>query len=217
MGWVELKLLQESGYVDIQSHGHSHGYYYVNDTIVDFNRLKHWAVAWPTDGDIRIGIPLYESSPSLIARRYFDDPKLRDVLANYAAKPINRLLLKLWPAAWERRLYTKAQESRRRIGEQGRYESSAEYSRRIQGDLRHSLGLLNSMLKKDCLFLSYPAGKFNSQLIQMVKRTGFRAAFTNILNKGSHYGSYALGRINVSMNFKAFVRNIRSYSYKTAT
>jgi len=216
MNWAELRTMQESGVIDIQSHSHSHGYYYFSDKVIDFNRLQHWAVGWPTDGDVRLGVPIYERKPSLIARRYFDDSKLRDALVNFSNQLFNRLLLKFNPKAWQKRLYKRYKDYIYLYSIHGYHESQADYVKRIKEEVSISKDLIEKRLNKRCDFFSYPAGKYNDTVLQTLKDIGFVGAFTNKYSKQTQEdNSLLVGRNIITNDIKQF-QKVLNISTKVA-
>ena len=209
MNWGELRRMQNSGFIDIQSHSHTHGYYYISEKIVGFNRMQSWAVSWPTDGDMRLGIPLYERRPSLIARRYFDDPLLRNVLADFAAASSNSLLRRLNTAAWQRSLYKKAEDFLTSNGSYKYYESQDEYIDRINDELSVSKEKIENRLNKACEYLSYPAGKYNDEVVAQAIRIGYKAAFINNIKPAiSDHDSFAAPRAIITGKMDDFIKHL---------
>lgn len=206
MSWGELRSMQASGLIDIQSHSHTHGYYYVNDNIVGFNRMQSWAVSWPTDGDARFGIPLYERGPSLVARRYRDDLRLRNAVADFAQTLASSLLRRLSPAIWQKKLHRKAEALLSSNKPHSYYETQIEYAERVIRELSTSKREIENRINKPCDYLSFPAGKYNAMVIDSLKEVGYKAAFANTPYRGSNDTSkYALPRSIILGNFKWFV------------
>lgn len=214
LSWEELREMERDGLIDIQSHSHSHGYYYVDERIVDFNRGQYWWLGWATDGDTRLGIPVYSSNPMLIARRYFDDEKLRDYIADYISKQGGKDYFENRKEdTWMGELKSLVDKYRTFNESCGRYEERDEKVSRIIKDLATSKELIEEKLNKKCKFLSYPAGKCDGELMQHVKKCRFSAAFTNqagINSRGSD--DMHLKRIIVTNDFERFKNNLSIYS-----
>lgn len=211
--WEELREMEASGLIDVQSHSHNHGYYYVDEEIVDFNRGQYWWCGWPTDGDTRFGIPIYTRKPMLLARRYFDDTGLRQYLASYISRYKNENSFEDRKNIWISELREQAAEYISRNGSSGYYESRDEKANRIIKDLSTSRRLIEERLNKRCAFLSYPSGKYDSNLLKAAKRCGFKGAFTNrpaLDRLGSD--RLRVGRIIVKNDFESFVWKLMVYS-----
>lgn len=179
MNWEELRRMQESGVIDVQSHSHTHGYYYISDKITGFNRMQSWAVSWPTDGDARFGIPLYERKPSLVAKRYFDDAKLRDFVSDIAKRGINSLLSGLSPSLWHEKLNKKVREFLSSNPLNGCYENNEDYAARVTAELGTSKKEIEREINKKCKYLSFPAGKHNDTVVDSLVKAGYSASFAN--------------------------------------
>ena len=63
-------------------------------------------------------------------------------------------------------------------------EAVRMYSRAIQKALRQSKKTVKNKLNRDCRYLAYAYGRTNNMIIALLKKEGFRGAFT--LNRGSN-------------------------------
>ncbi len=161
--WKELEEMEKTRIIDIQSHTVTHARYFVSPKIKGFNSGNFpWWLPLATGGDIRPGIPIYEDQKGLLARRYFDDKFLRNYVAQYAADP---------SSAVER--YKSLHGSLK-----GRFESERERMKRIRGELYLSKKEIEERLKKECLFIAWPWGKYNEELIGLARECGYQGAIT---------------------------------------
>jgi len=180
LNWEEMREMLASGLIDIQSHGHLHGYYYVSDKLTGFNRNLHWASGWPTDGDTRLGIPLYEKKSTLVARRYFDNLKLRDILSDYVRKHGDESYFKedeadIWKSEL-REIFFKFSYPQGHL--KGHYESLEEQKKRINWELILSKELIERKLGKKCDYIAWPWGRYDKRLFKWAKDCGYRGAVT---------------------------------------
>ena len=87
LSWSEMRAMEASGLIDIQSHTMSHTWYFKNSTLVDFHNpserrypwlawnhepaMKPYCMSSDQNSLVCWGTPIYEYEKSLICRRYF--------------------------------------------------------------------------------------------------------------------------------------------------
>ena len=174
--WEEAKEMSQSGLIDIQSHSHLHSYSYVSNKIVDYNQGKRWRIGWLTDGDLRLGIPIYEDKPSLAERRYFDDRDLRDRLAEYVSRKGKEKFF--GREDWRKELDRAANDYRTRNRLKDNYETLEEREKRVKSELLLSKNIIEEKLNKKCHFIAWPGGAYDSDLINWAKECGYLGAVT---------------------------------------
>lgn len=214
VSWEELRKMEKSGLIDVQSHSHTHGYCYVEERIIDFNRMQYWWLGSATDGDTRPGIPIYVHSPTLISCRYFDSVNLRDYLADYVDQRGGIKFFENKPnATYINELNKVVEEFKARHGIQGNYEDQISKRHRIFNDLYKSKVLIEKRLNKNCSFLSYPSGKFDDELMKQMRRLDFLAAFTIEPGINTKFTKkLCLKRIIITNSSDSFKRKISIYS-----
>ncbi len=159
--WEEIKEMQSGCLIDHQAHSHSHAAYFEDNKVISFyDGSGNPKVGWATDGDMRIGIPIYPTGPSLAVRRYFDDRDLRNKLADFA--------------------YTHGvieNELRDIVAEHGRFndrfETRAESLARIMHELTLTKDLIEVHLDKKVDYICWPWGSVDRQLISRARRAGY--------------------------------------------
>ena len=162
--WDELKEMEKTRIIDIQSHTVTHARYFVSPEIEYFNNNNFpWWLPLATGGDIRRGIPVYKNQKGLLARRYFDDKFLRNYLVRYAADDLFLAVKK----------YKTAQGNLK-----GRFETEEERKNRIKDELHLSKREIEERLNKECLFIAWPWGRYNEELIQLARSLGYQGAVT---------------------------------------
>ncbi len=187
LSWEQMREMEGGGLVDIQSHTHSHSRYYSGEEIVDYNRGKYWWIGWSTDGDTRLGIPLYENAPALVARRYYDDPSLREELASWVAREGGREFFRR--RAWRKTLNRVTREYKSRKGMKGHYETTLEKEERIKKELTLPKKIINEKLSKECKFLSWPWGKYDEESVRIARKCGYAGAVTTDEKRANIPGS----------------------------
>lgn len=148
--WAQLKELNDSGLLDVQSHTWSHAKVYCEDVIDDWVTpwYKQSMMSWPAIelgdtvkriGPEMLGCPFYETRSRMSdGLRYIDDVAVRDkcvkhVQANGGKDYFNK-------DGWRYEL-TKIVDSA-----EGRFESDSEMAAAVRNELTHSKEVLESRL-----------------------------------------------------------------------
>jgi len=179
--WGELREMEKTGLIDIQSHTLTHARYFASPKIIDFNNGDFpWWFPMATGGDIRLGIPLYENQKGLLARRYFDDKFLRNYLARYVGeRGGGNFFTTRSKEEWLEELFSAVEKYRTAQGSlKGGFETERERKKRIRDELYLSKREIEERLKKECLFIAWPWGKYNEELIAIARECGYRGAVT---------------------------------------
>jgi hypothetical protein len=158
-----MKIMEDSGLIDIQSHSHTHRAYFTDNKILSFSDGSSMKLLSATDGDARPGIPAYKTAPALAARRYFDDISLRDHMAQYVEKH-----------GFDQNLLDEADNySREGGGLKGHFETKEEQVKRINDELYTSKWMIERKLKKKCDFICWPWGSVDNNLIKLARMIGY--------------------------------------------
>lgn len=179
--WSELEEMQKSGIIDIQSHTHSHARYFSSPEIRDFNSGKPpWWLPFATDGDMRLGVPIYEDQKALLTRRYFDDISLRDYIVRYVAERGGEDFFKSCSREeWRKELFSAISAYKKRHGNiKGHFETERERWERIRREIYISKNEIEKRLKKECRFICWPWGRYTEELVNIAREYGYRGAVT---------------------------------------
>ncbi len=169
MNWAELRQVDASGVLDVQSHALTHTWYFTGPEIVDVYTQSTAAsypwMAWNARPErkpyylnedqapfVPWGTPIFEHEKSLIARRFFPDPeKVEEFMAS--------------------------SEPRVEEGTElpGTYESEKDYEARVLGELAESKAIIERRLGKVVDFLCWPGGGVNDVAIRMAAEAGYRS------------------------------------------
>ncbi len=168
--WDEMKEMVSSGLIDIQAHSHEHAAYFESENIRSFyDGGMDTKLAWATNGDLRLGIPVYETGPSLCVRRYFDDKVLRNELAEYVICHgggdfifTNKDNIKALKDIVKKHGRLK-----------GKFETEAESESRIMNELASIKELISKKLNKKVDYICWPFGSVDGKLIGRAKRAGY--------------------------------------------
>lgn len=167
--WEEMKRMRSEGLIDIQAHCHTHAAYFEDDRIKSFyDGGINTKLGWATDGDMRPGIPIYTTGPSLCVRRYFDDKELRNKLADFVGiRGGGDFVLK--PAA-----AIELNDIVKKHGKlNGLFETELESESRIMHELTLTKELIEIKLNKKVDYICWPWGSVDRKLIERAKRAGF--------------------------------------------
>lgn len=176
ISWEEAKEMSQSGLIDIQSHSHLHSYCYVSDKIVDYYRGDKWRTAWLTDGDLRLGIPIYEDKPALAGRKYFDNRDLRDELAEYISQRGGKRFFE--KKDWEKELDGIVDNYRTKNELKDNYETLEERQERVKNELLLSKDIIEKRLNRKCRFIAWSGGAYDEELVKWAKECGYLGAVT---------------------------------------
>jgi len=194
--WEELKSMAESGLVEVQALGHTHAACFADDVMVRLNQGKEtWALTTMTDGDERIGVPVYPWRSALASYRYSDDQGLRDEAVRMLAD-----------GAKAKRIVAELNE-RLAVEGLGQFEGAAEREERVMGDLAQSRRLIAKQIGLEPTHFCYPWGHVGKSIQDMVCRSGFLSGCT--LTAGGNYPGvdpYLLRRILVRTSSTKWLR-----------
>jgi len=190
LSWDELRLMQESGFADVQSHTMSHAKYVVSDRLrgyyyggfsgfyptlntYDLREKPHYIHDENFQQRIPLGTPLFEETSAVMAKKVTISPEyLRDV---------NQLADKYDLAIPEHRPVFEgaAQDIYQQYKKSGKLvvavESDTEFGSRLQYEVATSRKIIEEQLHKPVRFLCWPHGD-NSHIAHLVAReTGYLA------------------------------------------
>ncbi len=178
--WSELRALEDTGLITVQSHSFSHAAGWVSDEITGFNLGRaHWSLAQCTGGDDRLGIPLYRRGSALAHRLYRDDPGLRDHLARWLEdRGGEGYVAERGAEAVGRELREELERYRGRNDGRGVWETEGERERRTVEDLVRAREALESRLGGRRDQLAVPWGQYDAATLECAKRAGVRRVYT---------------------------------------
>jgi len=188
LSWAELRAMQESGVIDIQSHTMTHTWHFTGSKIIDFHNPHDaypWLV-WNEYPDIKYrwlnedqrelvpwGRPVYVNDRAVRARRYFDDPALAEFICEYVEKQGGIGFFQ--DPNWRERLLELAKNFSQQNTLKDRVESDDEYYERVLWEVGESKRILEEKLKKKVDFLCWPGGAYTQQALQIAEKCGYLA------------------------------------------
>jgi peptidoglycan/xylan/chitin deacetylase (PgdA/CDA1 family) len=189
LSWQEMREMESSGNIDIQSHGLTHTWYFSSAEIIDYHHpgdsypwlawnahpeRKH---LWMTEDQqtfVPWGTPVYQHEKSLATRRYFPDEDLDAVLADYVRSRGSKSFFQ--SVDWRQRLEQVATAYRQTHGDRGRFESDADYKARLHHELAGSKQIIEQQLDKTVDFLCWPGAGYNDTSVEISKEVGYLAS-----------------------------------------
>lgn len=189
LSWAEMRRMEASGLVDIQSHALTHTWYPVSAEVIDFHHPGdpyYWLVwnqqpatkpFWLTAYDERLvpyGTPVYQHGKSIPSRRYFPDQALVDQLTGYVQARGGADFFATTPN-WKAELSAQVNQYRAQHGERGRVETEAEYRERLTREIADSKAAIETQLKKEVRFLCWPGGGDNPVAHEIARQAGYCA------------------------------------------
>lgn len=217
LSWQEMREMENSGNIDIQSHGLTHTWYFSSEEIIDFHHPSDqypWLAwnahperkyLWMTEDQrsyVPWGTPVYQHEKSLATRRYFPDKDLDAILPEFVRSQGGETLFQ--NGNWYQQLERIANDYHQTYGDRGRYESDTEYKARLRFELAESKQIIERKLDKTVDFLCWPGGGYNDTSVEISKEVGYLASSLSSRHRGIKKNRFGedpsrLGRISVPM------------------
>lgn len=207
LSFAEMREMEASGVLEIQSHAKTHTWYPSGDRIVDFwrpgiaterggpiwmlwNRFPEMKPHYLTRAAemetwIPYGAPIYEHEKSLVCTRFFPDPRLEEYLAAHVDENGGAGFFER--PEWRQELEAVATGVRSRVRLEHNQESRQAYLDRVAGELSESKHTLESQLGKEISCLCWPGGGVNDDVLELARNLGFRRfSRPSALKENSH-------------------------------
>jgi peptidoglycan/xylan/chitin deacetylase (PgdA/CDA1 family) len=192
MNRAELRAAAEEGVLDVQSHGRTHTWWPVSDTIVDFHRpdvgMRHarwmWWNAFPDRkpfwfhqfdrADLPWGLPVYESAlalarPAVARDRELDERLVRRVAEEGGASFFER---PDWREQLEGEVRAHREEGRGAV----KPETPEAFEERLRDELAGSRERLEALTGRPVRFMCWPNGGVCDEAYGLLEACGYAAA-----------------------------------------
>lgn len=191
LSWEEMRLMEASGWVDIQSHTLTHTKYFVNDRITGFHRpgadclhvignlypgKKPYYIEDPSfETAIPYGYPLFEEASAVVARKIsLNEDFNREVIAALRdidwQSPVDSRPEKLY---WEiASIYNRYQTKNNLVIAK---ETEEQYRERVHGEIGRAKEIIEKELRKRVAFCCWPFGDSNDFTHQKALELGYLA------------------------------------------
>jgi peptidoglycan/xylan/chitin deacetylase (PgdA/CDA1 family) len=194
LSYREMREMESSGLVEIQSHALTHTWYFKGPRVVDFwypgSATKAMGPVWmlwnrfpekkpfylleanDLERKIPYGTPVYEHGKSLETLRFFPhEGQLEDRLIDYVAAKGEEFFLN---PAWRSELSGIVDDYRKEFGTKGEYESVADHKARLRHELTESKRLLQEGLGHQVDGLCLPGGGVTENVLKEAQEAGYR-------------------------------------------
>ena len=189
LSWEEMRLMEQSGVMDIQSHTITHTKYYSSDKIRDFHnpradylypignlypdKLPYYITNPEFKNLIPYGTPFFEETSSIIGKRVFINENferecvdaLKDI--RWASYNFQTCMEKINP------IYQSYLQADKLITHR---ESDAEYQKRVIFEISESKKILEENLQKTINHVCWPHGDYNDFCHETALKAGFTAS-----------------------------------------
>lgn len=181
LSWAEMRAMEGTGVMEVQSHAMTHTWYPSGPGIVDFRHPgdEHVWMEWneaperkwdylrpEVASSARWGEPVYEHRKSLAGPRFFPDSRLADHLAGYVAAAGRDFFSR---PGWRDELKAEAGRYRENNRLDERTESDAEYRARLRWELGESQRIIGEQLGKKVEFLCWPGGGYTPEAVEIAR------------------------------------------------
>ncbi|NCC91678.1 MAG: hypothetical protein EOM10_00110 [Opitutae bacterium] len=173
LSWPEMRALEHSGVMRVESHARTHTWYPADPEIVDFRYPgddypwmdwndapdRKWAYLRAEERPEVWGEPVYRHAKALEGPRYLPDPGLGMVLRAAVGRAGPEFFSR---PGWRDDLFALV----RAHGEllQGQYETRLEFLARAWAELDDSRRILSEGLGREVRFLCWPGGGYDDEL-----------------------------------------------------
>jgi peptidoglycan/xylan/chitin deacetylase (PgdA/CDA1 family) len=186
LSWNEIQHMDQSGVIDIQSHGMSHNYYYKSDTLINYYTGQdkyHW-LAWNEKPErkhlwlnedqkffISFGYPVFEYGRALGIRRFIPSERyVNSFISKYKELEYDNNINP------QRRLIDYTKYFKLKYSSLGRYETDEEMEKRYRYEIYESKNMLEEKLSKKINYICWPGGGYNDLSIRMSIEAGYKAS-----------------------------------------
>lgn len=181
LSWAEMRIMEKSGHIDIQSHAMSHTWYEISEKLIDFRHPGDpyiW-MTWNSNKDkkpslqvdnpelVKLGEPVYEHDKSLGAIRILPDKDLSEKLVKYVKeKGCNNFFKN---RSWRKEL-TMQYNILKSKSKDGLIESNKEALQRFEFELVESKNIIEQKLNKKVDFFCWPGGGACKDSVQIAQK-----------------------------------------------
>jgi peptidoglycan/xylan/chitin deacetylase (PgdA/CDA1 family) len=177
--WKELRIMEASGIIDVQSHSRWHSSVYRSEKIVEFHIPAFVNRKWPIEGDCRLGTPMYQRGSAMATRKYLGDPLLAETLIQYVNRHGGEDFFKgKRKADIDKTLMEVVRTYKACHKVEDRYEDEFSWQERVKAELLESKRDIEKHLDKTCRYLAWPWGKYNAAALAIAREVGYEAAVT---------------------------------------
>ena len=197
LNWTEIREMQDSGLIDIQSHGKTHTWYFSGPKVIDFHlppeispypwlfwnerpeRKPHYLTEDQQEF-LPWGYPILENGKSLDVRRFFPDSEALKSFLNFIDG--NRSKGFFGDSSARNQSYNYLQLTYGDHTLPGRFETDEECRIRKTEELVESKKFLEYNLNKKIDYICWPGGGYDKEVILLAEKAGYKAWTLNSKN-----------------------------------
>lgn len=186
LNWAEIKKMDQSDHMDIQSHSMTHDFLFFSDKIKDiysgqdeylwlpwiYNRPNKYNYMSNSHDKALFGSPVFEYDRALRVRKYIPDPRFIEKSQSYFSEQ-KRDFMKYGDS--EKSYDIKMLKSLH-YKYSGHFECEVETRERYIMELAGSKKLIEEKLKKSIKYLCWPGGGYNELSLKISEECGYIAS-----------------------------------------
>lgn len=195
LSWPEMKAMERSGLVEIQSHAKTHTRWFRGPRVVDYwrpgaatrpggpvwmlwNHSPEWkpfylSEAAEQERQIPYGTPIYECGKALETRRWHpEEPALEAELVETVRRGGGASFFTR--EGWRSVLNAVVEKVREGPGGRGRFETQEEFHHRVRSELAASKATLEEGLGHEVQALVWPGGGVTPDVVRIAREIGYR-------------------------------------------
>ena len=190
LSWQEMRGMEHSGIIDIQSHAMTHTWYFTGPSIVSYHSpsdttphpwlfwnlrpdRKPYYLTEDQQGFAPWGTPVLQHEKSLIARRFFPDEKAVEAIAGFVEE--NGATSFFDDTAWRSRIDAYVANVFGSNELPGTYESDEAQQQRINDEITHSKQHIERELNKKVDFICWPGGANSEVTRELALQAGYKS------------------------------------------
>lgn len=190
LNWAEMREMEKSGLIDIQSHAMTHTWYFSGPGIEDYHRPHDvtpypW-LFWNARADrkpfyltedqqqfLPWGYPVLQHAKSLTVRRFFPDETAVHAITSFVSAEGGHELFRRqnWRAVLDSHVASVIGDD----GIAGFYESESEQTSRIRDEIQRSKAIIEANLDKQVDYICWPGGANNEVVQQIAGEVGYKS------------------------------------------
>jgi hypothetical protein len=212
LSWTEMKEMEKSGLIDIQSHAKTHTWYFKSHVVVDFwqpgsatikggpvwmlwnkypNRKPYYLTeANKIESEIPYGTPIYEHGKSLEVKRFIPNDKelIIRLTSHVKESGNNKFFIR---SNWRQELEAIVKDHMSKIPEEslGKYETHQEYLERVRKELSESKSIIEEKLDKEVTTICWPGGGVIEEVLSITREVGYKSFTLPSKWRGAKYES----------------------------
>jgi len=189
LNWEEMRHMERSGVMDIQSHATTHTWFFSGPEIVDFwkpGQKTHCWMAWNARPErkphyltenqwdfVECGTPVYAHDKALCVRRFFPADDIVDGMIAFVRDKGGVDFFNSADAIDQ--LQSKHCELLEMWKQQCRYETDSERRERTHMELKKSKQDIEHQLGKRVDFICWPGGAYDNLTLEIAREVGFKS------------------------------------------